>query len=364
MTQHVTTDVLILGGGPAGAVAAKLLVSAGLRVTVLTRPSPARRLGDTLSPEAAPVLDQIKGWELLARVPAVPVSGTVTLWGTPQPMWKEAIWNPFGGGWHVDRPTFDRIFLEAANTHGAMIERDMKLRSLEKSPNGWLIHYATLTTSFTLQTNWLIDATGRNAWLAHRLHRKITRVDDSTAVVGILSPHDSLGGWLAVEAVVNGWWYIAPHPSGVAVVGYVTDAALIARNGTKRTKWWYELLKETSLIRTMVTSKLKPTKLHTTAAGMTWSASQDPTEHYIAIGDAWHALDPLSGLGLTNALESAVRAVNLILAIRSDNQKATSEWKSWTTSRVAENLRARRDYYQLHENWPNSLFWKKRAVHE
>src|SRR4051812_25680038 len=57
--QSEPIDVAVLGGGPAGAAAARLLASHGHRVAVLTR-APARpALAESLPPSVAKLLDRI-----------------------------------------------------------------------------------------------------------------------------------------------------------------------------------------------------------------------------------------------------------------------------------------------------------------
>ena len=115
-------EVLVIGAGPAGSATARGLALRGRRVLLVERrEAAARRVGETLAAELPLFLRplQIDLSQLLARVPHLRSSGTSVAWGAGDLDERSAIMNPFGGGWHVDRPALDAALAELAAAAGA-----------------------------------------------------------------------------------------------------------------------------------------------------------------------------------------------------------------------------------------------------
>src|SRR5437016_11683752 len=76
MSHMTRSDVVIVGAGPAGSIAALVLARAGVRVRILDRATfPRHKLcGDTLNPGALALLDSL-GVAAAVRAKALPVSG-------------------------------------------------------------------------------------------------------------------------------------------------------------------------------------------------------------------------------------------------------------------------------------------------
>jgi hypothetical protein len=105
-------DVAILGGGPAGAAAARLLASHGHRVAVLTRAPAPPPLAESLPPSVGKLLDRIGVRSAVDAADFVRATGNTVWWGCDEPRVES-----FGGGslgWQVRRDTFDSVLLAEA----------------------------------------------------------------------------------------------------------------------------------------------------------------------------------------------------------------------------------------------------------
>src|SRR5688572_2491542 len=115
-------SVAILGGGPAGCVAAKLLAEAEYSTAVLERSSyVGPRVGETLPPSVQPLLHQLGLWEYFEKDAHAPSAGIVSAWGNNRPHESDFIFTPFGNGWHLDRTKFDSTLARCAEMSGAKI---------------------------------------------------------------------------------------------------------------------------------------------------------------------------------------------------------------------------------------------------
>ena len=163
-------DVVILGGGPAGCAAAIMLARAGLHTAVVERTRyDARRVGETLPPSAVPLLHRLGIWEAFERDAHAPSPGIVSVWGSENLFENDFIFNPFGDGWHLDRTRFDSMLAERAEHAGVILLTRARLRTCEPtSSRQWQIDVECDGREVEMAARWMIDATGRAAWLAQR----------------------------------------------------------------------------------------------------------------------------------------------------------------------------------------------------
>src|SRR5437667_1884773 len=110
-------DVCIIGGGPAGAAAARLLASWGWSVLIAHRPAGQRpSLAESLPPSTRKVLGFIGLLDAVEAAGFHPNFGNIARWaGHPRATTTDA------AGFHVLRAQFDGVLRRAAAASGARI---------------------------------------------------------------------------------------------------------------------------------------------------------------------------------------------------------------------------------------------------
>jgi flavin-dependent dehydrogenase len=163
----------------------------------------------------------------------------------------------------------------------------------------------------------------------------------------------------ALEALADGWWYAAPLPAGRWVAGFFTDSDLFPHCSSERRRFWFERWRRTSLISGLFPEVDGTKPIHVVSAASR-TLDRVTGRGWLAVGDAARSYDPLSGQGITKALESALAAAEAIAASSAGDAMALDrfahdadrEWQRYRAEHAAHYARERR--------WPYSVFWRRR----
>ena len=348
-------DVIVIGGGPAGAAAALALAQRGLSVAVLAgRHRNAIRIGETVSPSIKRCLCKLGLWDDFVAARHRPAPSTLVVWGSPTPYENEFILSPYGVGWHLDRNRFDEMLISAARTAGADILADAWPRTCRRIADGrWEV--ASNRGGGPVTAAWVIDASGRTAWLARNLGIRRHLLDRIVGFVvfGSLAQHDDR---TFIEACRHGWWYAAGLPDNRFVIAFFTDADLALPG---RGLDWHDLVCETTLFPEIAAAACLLSPLRPVAAS-SGRLERSAGEAWLAIGDAAHCHDPCSGQGITAALTSAVAAADAIHAAMAGDDSAIVDFGGVFEAEFANYRSVRLAHYGREGRWPDSAFWARR----
>jgi len=356
--------VAIAGGGPAGAVAARVLARRGLQVTVLeAHATPPLKVGETLPPGLTPLLRHLGLDTWLERDGHLRSQGNRSLWGSAQPGESPFLSNPFGTGWHVDRRRFEARLAETAQEAGVVWHWNTRLASCTRLESGWRMGIIQNGRRETLDVDFVADATGRHARLARRLGARRLRYDRLVGLTGLLaSPAPAADTYTLVEATPGGWWYSALLADGRLAVAFLTDGDLLERplRQADPAAWWH-LLRQTEATRERVEGH--GYQIETPLRVLPAETSRLDTivgERWIALGDAAAAYDPLSSHGVASAMGSGfygAHAIADLLAGRDDARLAYLDLLQRAYGTYLDQLKA---HYAREIRWPDAPFWRRR----
>jgi flavin-dependent dehydrogenase len=349
-------DVLVAGGGPAGASAALELCRHGLSVALIEQDAYSTfRVGETLPPMIRAKLTALGVWEQFLAADPLESYGIQSVWESATPQRQDFVRNPYGCGWHVDRARFDGLLAAAAGQAGAELLVSARVNAAHKNEEGhWLIQLTQNAATLTLGGRMLVDATGRRAVLAGKLGAQAQISDRLIGAVALSDRHDS-EQWTLIEAVEEGWWYSAPVPGGRMVFAYMTDSDL-----WKAAKWADLLRSAPFTVQRAGGSQIAPPN-HIFPAG---SVLRQPVagSDWIAIGDAALAFDPLSGQGVIKSIDSGTQAASAIARCLAGDSGGLAEYEAWVKEAYQAYLTLRRQYYHSVQRWTaTSRFWQRRG---
>jgi flavin-dependent dehydrogenase len=354
LTGSFDPDVVIVGAGPAGALAAVVL-SPTHRVTVVeARASPRSRIGESLPPAAGRLLDDLGLLESFKLGGHVPCFANRFVWGESDPAEHDFLRDPSGHGWHIDRAGFETWLRQEAVKKGAALMTPARVATIEADGDGWRV---TLADGRVLRCSFLIDAGGRAAPLARKLGARICRQDRLVCrwIRGRAGPAGT--GLSYVEAAKDGWWYTAPVPGGRRILAFHTDADLPA---ARRRGLIAAAEKSPGLAEMLAAARFVPEGRAVLTAAH--SAVLEPFigRSWLAAGDAALSFDPLSSQGIMNALFTGRAAAQAAANHLAGSRGALGDYASLLAAIHADYRRQLRLWYGTESRWPGSQFWRRR----
>lgn len=366
MINAFDTDVLIVGGGPAGASAAlSILKFSELKVTVVEQSDlNIQRIGEQVSSSIFDLLHYL-GLDRsdFGNDCFLPGYSSHAAWGTSQIIERHSISSTHIDNYQINRSTFDLTLLAKASERGAVIMPNARCIEYQAENKGWQVTINHQTEGeFIVNTRYLIDATGRQSHLARQLEANITKDDELVAVGAFLEFREEkdLEQDFFVETVEDGWWYYAVLPEKKIVLSLFTDAHIIKKKQLNKIENWTALLLNTVHVKHKVSGTVSTQKLWVKNAYSHFTDSRK-IKDFIAIGDAACSFDPISSLGIGFAMSSAC---NGALAIMNQDKNANSinNYNEDLKRIYDDYINTKSKYYKEEQRWPDAKFWNNRNV--
>ncbi|MEU4796730.1 FAD-dependent monooxygenase [Streptomyces sp. NPDC023327] len=357
-------DVVVAGGGPAGCATALTLLKAGRSVLLADAGTGPPKAGEALVSASKLILDNLGVTDAVLTSGHLPWYGNLSAWGSPHLHAVDFINDPYGHGWHLDRPLFDRQLRAATRAAGAEVAEHSTARHPRRRPDGtWQVDlHDRQGTRRAVHCRWLVDATGRRAAIAvpAGAHRRTT--DRLTAFHLTLPPAPTATDTRSlVESAPDGWWYTTLLPSRRRLVSYFTDPDL--PTAPHRTMDFHHRLRVTRhVIHQTRPHALNPLQKPRRAPAHSTYLEQLHAPGWTATGDAAIAFDPLSSQGILTALYTGLSAGQAVDAtLRGDHTALDTYTATITTARAAYQHNHHAVQNQ-ETRWPHHPFWARRRA--
>lgn len=319
MVRQHDADVIICGAGPAGHALATLLAPR-MRVQVVERrasPGNGPHIGESLPGAAAPLLHRLGVLEHFHLAGHPERGPAIAVWDTETPVWKDAISDPAGPGWYLDRRGFELMLRRRALQAGAELAQGCRQTRIGRYSGGWQLD----TGSTLYRAPVLVDATGRSGGIARQLGLRKTASDPLLCLYSFLaSPPNAPDRAMRIQADAHGWWYTVPLPLGRRVLAYHLDTDNPLWRQLKRPAQFLARARQHPLLAACLEG-LAPGRMQCRAAGtalLNVDELHQAGDDFLAIGDALFAFDPISSQGLFHSLASAASAARAIEAGSAD----------------------------------------------
>jgi flavin-dependent dehydrogenase len=320
-------EVIIIGGGPAGASTAAILAEQGHRVLILEREKfPRYHVGESLIPftfgplERLGMIPKMRGSHFVKKysVNFVQPDGRKS-----QPFYfhtrydKETV----AQTWQVMRSEFDQMLLDNAREKGAEVREETKVTQLVRNDSGHVIGVEAESKDGTKQTllaKLVVDATGKEAFASNRLGWRVgdpylnkvavwTYYKGSKRAGGI-----DEGGTTIAFIPDKGWFWHIPMHGDMVSVGVVAEGKYLSRDGVRDPKTMFDReIGENQWIKEYLSTG--------ESTGEFWITSEYSrhskygcSQGLLLVGDAFAFLDPVFSSGVMLAMKSGVMAGDAI----------------------------------------------------
>ena len=336
------TDVVVIGGGPAGSTCSALLAQQRVKVELFERERfPRFHIGESLIPETYWVLRR------LGMLPKMQASRFVKKHSVQfvNAQGKESA--PFyfwdnkphecSQTWQVVRSEFDQMMLQHAREHGVVAHEGVRVVEVHFSGDR--------ATGVTVQdesgkrrdvvAKVIVDASGQAGIIQNRLR---LRVWDPILNKGAIwtywkgayrdAGRDEGATMVIATPDKKGWFWYIPQHDDIVSVGVVAPFDHLFKNRGSYEQTYHEEVERTPAIKRRIASARRQTGYFATK-DYSYRATKVAGDGWVMIGDAWGFLDPLYSSGVLLALRSGEMAADAIVEGVANGDTSAGQLGKW-----------------------------------
>lgn len=325
--MNSSTQLLVIGGGPAGSTTAALLAREGFDVTLVERDVfPRYHIGESLLPSCLEVLELTGAREKIEAYGFQRKRGGYFAWGKDSWVLDFApLRYPYS--FQVVRSELDQLLLEHAKSQGVQVFEGMEIRSIcfdgDRPRSATWSQVVGDSGTGEISFDYLVDASGRAGVMAmHYLkNRHYHNAFQNVAIWGYWTGTGRMSfapeGAIANGAISDGWLWGIPLHDGTMSVGVV-----LHKTTFKEKRQQFDSLEQLYLNAIdscpLIADLLKSAKLVTnikTEQDYSYAAGSLTGPGYFLVGDAACFIDPLLSTGVHLAMHSAMLCAASIASI-------------------------------------------------
>lgn len=311
-----TTEILIIGAGPAGSVAAGFLRQQGRQVLIIEKEQfPRFSIGESLLPQSMEYIQAAGMLQAVVEAGFQYKNGAAFARGDKHTSFdfRKKFSEGWGTTYQVQRADFDKVLADCAEKAGAEVRYRHEVTAIDvesekpsvtvKAPDGEI---------YQVQAQFLLDASGFGRILPRLLKlEKPSNFPTRGAIFTHIQDNTPIGSFDRNKILVtvhpehcDVWYWTIPFSNGRCSLGVVAKTEFLAQYQGTETERLQAIVGETPSL----SSLLKNAEWDTPARQIIgYSANVDSLwgKNYALLGNAGEFLDPVFSSGVTIAFKSA-----------------------------------------------------------
>ncbi|MEZ9476368.1 NAD(P)/FAD-dependent oxidoreductase [Vibrio splendidus] len=325
--KKLSTQVVIIGAGPSGSIAASLLHKKGIDVRVIEKSLfPRFSIGESLLPACMEVIEQAGMSEAVADANFQFKDGAAFR--------KNGVYTAFnfedkfsagpGTTFQVQRGAFDKVLADTAEAQGVAIDYQHELMGINFTEDSTILDVQVLDGErYQLEAQYVLDGSGFGRVLPKMLDleepsslppRKaiFTHINDHISEVDTDLEYDRNKILISVHPTnPDVWYWLIPFSNGVSSFGIVGEPKFFESYPEDKIAAIKQLATEEPGLAEILANAEYPNPAGE-IGGYSANVKHLATDKYALLGNAGEFLDPVFSSGVTIAMKSAQFAVECV----------------------------------------------------
>ncbi|SBS65734.1 NAD(P)/FAD-dependent oxidoreductase [Vibrio splendidus] len=325
--KKLSTQVVIIGAGPSGSIAASLLHKKGIDVRVIEKSLfPRFSIGESLLPACMEVIEQAGMSEAVADANFQFKDGAAFR--------KNGVYTAFnfedkfsagpGTTFQVQRGAFDKVLADTAEAQGVAIDYQHELMGINFTEDSTILDVQVLDGErYQLEAQYVLDGSGFGRVLPKMLDleepsslppRKaiFTHINDHISVTETDLEYDRNKILISVHPTnPDVWYWLIPFSNGVSSFGIVGEPKFFESYPQDKIAAIKQLATEEPGLAEILANAEYPNPAGE-IGGYSANVKHLATDKYALLGNAGEFLDPVFSSGVTIAMKSAQFAVECV----------------------------------------------------
>lgn len=365
-------DVIVIGGGPAGATCSTLIAQHGYKVRLFEREKfPRFHIGESLIPDTYWVLKRLN---MLEKMKNSPFTNKYSVQFVNR---KGRLSEPFyfrdhkphecSDTWQVLRSEFDQMMLENAREHGVDAREGVRVREVLFEGDravGVRVQYEDGTQEEVF-AKVVVDASGQSALIGNRFNLLVKDSDLKKGAVwtywkgAYRDAGRDAGATLVIQTGgKKGWFWYIPLHNDIISVGIVRSFDELFEGNRDHETIYKEEVANCPEVERRLANATQCDRYYATK-DYSYKATQWAGDGWVLIGDAHGFLDPLYSSGVLLALKSGQMAADAIAEGLAKDDLSSEQLGKWGTEFREGMERMRRLVCEYYDGFNFGAFVRK-----